>query len=523
LARLKILRQGVEVTASTAIPNFPHAHRNGMRSTMQRPPLMALAGVSGLLLVVAFLMGPDYGRFSLATASLGGIGVVVLLDFGMRQVAPDLLLPRLMSAAYGFQLPFLIAIAVTGATVDPMNTMGHIDFADAPLTAVLPNLVVPLAAFCATFFVACISRPALRGRNVWQQTEDPPAGIEAYFVIGAVFHVGYWFSVSETAGIVAYFVRVGHTSMMVMPFFVGRYARKLRITRFVWLTVIPIVSVMGFLTGERFDALVPPALYMLGYVISVPPAKRRSALLIAALAGTVLLSISGLLGAVRGIIGRGGADRASSEFLSGQRVRQTLDTAMYVMTTPSNDAAMREESFGRMISWPNFAVARFSPESVPYKGWTDFPQHIKLMLFDLSLITGSTLQDRLDLGVSTAGAIPYGYYVSETNSVDFGLLGDGWSRAGAWGCFIFGFVLAAWLALLERAVWLFKGIAPVAPLLLFMIWAAISLYVCSVPFLNGIRASVLSAGYWLVIVFIVEIFRSSVSRRSKVNLSPFGG
>jgi hypothetical protein len=478
----------------------------------QRPPLIMLAAPPIVLFPVAYLSQEMWPRLSLTIACLAAIGVVVIFDFGMKALAPDLLVPRILSAACGLQLVWIVVAAITDATIDPGFQMGRLNLAERPMTTTLPLLLIPLSAFAAVLCVSAVTRPVSR-INIWKATVIPPKGLEIYLLIGAFVHVAYWPATSESSGVPGFFVRIAHTSLVYMPLFVGRYSRVLRKAAGAWLFAMAISFFLGIATGSRFDALVPPVLFMIGRISSSPPALRRKAITVTAAMLVVFLGISGLTGIVRSEVGRGRDEHGN--LLSMDRLNRAADAAGRVFTSSSGDDEDRVGStaVARMITWANFASTRFTPDPVAYKGWSDFGQQARLVLFDVALISGSTLQDRIDLGVGTAAAKAYGYIVTDKNSVDFGLLGDGWSRAGILGVLILGFALACFMSVLERFLPLIGKLAPAAPLFIIMVWITNALAVLVLPFLSLVRAVVLPTVYFGCIVMAVEGLRSAFRQR----------
>lgn len=486
-------------------------------SGFQRPPLLMLAMASLFLMLVAPLV-TDFGRLALAASSIAGIGIVYLLDRLMVAVAPDLVLPRILSGMFGLQYVWLTVAAITGVTVDPAFTLGTLDLADAPLAATLPNLILPVAAFLATVAISALIRTGTTDnksrKSIWRESSEPPSGIEAYLIIAAVLHVTFFVWAGGAKGVVAYFVRVLHSTLFFVPLYVGRYALVLKRALYVWFAVMAIVFFLGFFSGERFDALVPPVLCTAGYITACPPRRRTGALLSACVLGVLLLGVSGLMGTVRSQIGRGLGD-SKNGLITSDRIDQTLGAARQAMSSEQDHSSARA-AIWRMIPWANYATTRLTPEVIAYSGWSEFPKQAHFAFFNLALLSGTTVQDNIDMGMSTAPARLYGYSITESNSYEWGILGDGWYRAGIVGVFVFGFTFSLLLAACERSLPLLTRISPVLPVMLFIYWISVAADVMRSPFLNECRAIFYNTPFLLASVLVVEVVRQTLRPRSMV-------
>jgi hypothetical protein len=179
------------------------------------------------------------------------------------------------------------------------------------------------------------------------------------------------------------------------------------------------------------------------------------------------------------------------------------------------DVLLRE-GVARMIAWPNYAPPALSPEVVPYRGFTTFPREIANATAIYALAPGA-VAEYAQLRMGTYAANDYGFLVNELTSVEWGVLADGWSRAGWWSGILF-IATAYWLVFgLERMAVTFLRFGPAAQMIFTGFLMSRLLRINSIPLLEFLRTTVL---YVLVLVpfllLLQRIFRLNDGERPTV-------
>jgi hypothetical protein len=466
----------------------------------QRHRMFFMASTFTVLCCVIGAVGTGSGRATMLLLSIGSVGVCSLIVLAMMYLARELLLPRLIVASYALQCFWLTFVAVFD--VGGIESTGFLpDMYQNPYRAVLPNLLVPIAALAALAFWRLLPVRALSRGDLWRLTEEAPPGFGFYLVASAVLLLAFWPATVEHAGSWAYGVRVVQHSMVFMPLFMGRYFRQFPRANRLWMPVLAINTVIGLSLGGRGQAFIPVVLYLIGRALGQQAGKRLRSLVLVGLLGIPMFAISGALGAVRGEIGRG-----DFSIFSLDRISETRNAIWSRLAYKSNviDQDILLNGPGRMIVWPNLDAAILTPETIPYRGFDDFAHEV-LLSFQIFALADFSRQDTYDAGLFSYPATRYGYLVNTGTSVEWGVLADGWSRGGPWATMLFGFVLTVFFIIAEyillthsiqtsNALLIISGVlifnALIGPATVTLLWI--------------LRGVVLDCGLILMLTFIVE-------------------
>ena len=476
----------------------------------QRHRMFFMASTFTVLCCAIGAVGTGSGRATMMLLSIGSVGVCSLIVLAMMYLARELLLPRLIVASYALQCFWLIFVAVFD--VGGIDSTAFLpDMYQNPYRAVLPNLLVPLAALAAIGFWRLLPVRALSRGDLWRLTEEAPPGFGFYLVASAVLLLAYWPATEEHAGWWAYGVRVVQSSIWFMPLFMGRYFRQFPWANRLWMPVLAINAVVGLSLGGRNQAFVPVVLYLIGRTLGQQAGKRLRSLVLVGLLGVPIFAISGALGTVRNETGRG-----DFSIFSLDRVTKTRNAIGSRLAYKSDviDQDILWNGPGRMVVWPNLEAAILTPESVPYRGFDDFAHEV-LLSFKIFALADLSRQDTDDAGLFSYPATRYGYLVDASTSVEWGVLADGWSRGGPWATMLFGFVLTVFFIIAEYIL-LTRSIQTSKALLLsgVLIGSAL-MHPATASLLYILRKVVLDCGLILMLTFIVERCRP----RAKVALA----
>jgi hypothetical protein len=108
---------------------------------------------------------------------------------------------------------------------------------------------------------------------------------------------------------------------------------------------------------------------------------------------------------------------------------------------------------GRMIMWSNVVSLNYAPDSIPYRGFSDFwDEFIFLNSSTLFRDSEDYFDESLTRDFGIGGAKLLGFSVSTGGSVPFPILADGWLRAGLGGIILFAGILCFLWGLAERTI-----------------------------------------------------------------------
>lgn len=478
------------------------------RKKKSLPPVVRLS-VAGLVMVVivACLTVPllDPGRLLMITVCVGSLSLCGLIFLAIGFLTPSMLLTRIVSLGFMMQIFWMLLIALIGAPTFLSNNYITPDAIDYPLESVFPLLLVPMVALVSCLLAWLLQKRQSRA-SVLLTLNVRAANVSYYLLFAAAIQLLYWPAAVKDSGSIGYFIRATSYTFTFAPLIAGRYSRTLPKVHRLWLAAMFVNAVVGLLVGSRLIALLPPALYMIGYVTSLRGRARTRMAVFGVALFILALMLSGIIGIVRQQVGRGGI-----EILSSERISTVFDSTTKVIegqqtASEESDSTITTEGLSRMVVWTNIFVPVMTPSRLPYRGYEGLPTEIALSM-QLANFSGMSLEDLLEAGMFSAPANRYGFTVTTDTSVEWGILADAWSRDGATGVVIFGFIAVALLLLAERLIQGWRKLPVAAKLFLFSAYAKNALGVVTVPLLTTMRAMVLDTAIILLIVLVINFWQ----------------
>ncbi len=472
----------------------------------QRERLFFMASVFLALCCAIGALASGSGRIAMMLLSLGSLGVCSLIFLAMVRLAPEFLLARLITASYALQCFWLIFVAAFNIGVTDETALVP-DLYQYPYRAVLPNLLVPLAALAAVGVWRMLPLHKPGRRDLWQLTKTAPAGLNFYLILAAVVMLAYWPASQEDVGVWGYAVRILQRSFGFMPLLMGRYFRQFPWTNRFWLVVLAINAVIGMTIGGRSVALLPVGLYFIGRILGHEQRERRRPLAYGALLALPIFALSGAIGVVRGELGRG-----DFGIFSAERMVDTANAVWDHLSAESDtsDQATLLNGPGRMVVWPNLSAAILTPENIPYRGFGSLLDEAAIT-FKVSAISGLSRQDMYDADLSSYPATLYGYMVDTETSVEWGLLADGWSRGGPWGTLLFGFVLSMVFITVEYGLLAHKSQSLRTLLVYSVLVISAVAYPATSTLLSVLRQTALDCGLMLLVTIVIAFLQPRLS------------
>jgi len=270
---------------------------------------------------------------------------------------------------------------------------------------------------------------------------------------------------SLESGFLEYVFQILATIFILLPFFIGRWKRELGQVVFT-IAVIAILVKGGIvvLSGGRFGAVLPLLLLFYGFILQLHVKERMKwvtvFLIIGIPIGMVFIGVSGI---VRDQIGRGGIEVLQQE---GRTTEFTNTFSEVLNAYLSGDAEIlqqiEDQSSGRIKSSGSILenVLMKTPSEVPYRGFDNIDFELN-EIFNLVAFSGDVSLDKInekrtlyaDLEIGHAAANRYGgYAVSATNSVEWSIAADAFSRGGYWAVLFYYIIAVAAVDLAEKFV-----------------------------------------------------------------------
>jgi hypothetical protein len=411
-----------------------------------RTNILAMLGCILLLMLIVAIenLSQQYVVWAFRLKAMLALSCSFLLFRYVSARSEGYLLPRLCGLMYGVQALIILVLSILEPNAYTTNIEHFFrlrEHANVTLVALVLMqagpvialwLLKPLYHTYAKFDLALRERVSLSSDRF------------AYFLGFAAFiRFLYPLQAQGILGGMGFFARVLQAMLMMAPLFVPMLSSRYRKLKLVWIGVIVFTGAYGILTGGRFVALFPVVLYGIGMVLAMPPGFKKRALKFAAVVAVIpFLLFINFLGDLRDQLGRVGYDEVNAS-----RVQTFSSAATDIDGTRDTD----DTALHRLINWPNLVVPAFTPEKVDYRG-LDNLQNEAARFVDIGFISGTTREELFAKGLATAPATRYGFRVTTSTSVEFGVLADGWSRAGPWGALLYSVLLTLVLGLVEIAV-----------------------------------------------------------------------
>lgn len=430
--------------------------------------------------------------FPLATAF-----ALLLLNRALGRMLPGLYTARFFGLYYLFQAGLVAVILALEPETMLWNDAYPLTLAEATPRLCGCFLVEGLAAFGVSWLLRkplnrfTIHLPPLTERI--RQAQHP---LDSYLALLAVLLMLNLFANVE--GLFFYFIRTTLDLTFVAAFVAGVRFRQTRcFVRVLWILALTGAATRAVFAGSRSDFL-PVLLYGWGVFLSLPTRRARVVALLAVAAllpsFVVLNSFIGSYRLQQGRLGNLGD-------ISAERVSAALSARDQLAVGQRTPLQMVLE---RLLNHPNAAVVALTPDVIPYRGWANLGAE-SADNFDVTGLRGQAAIEGVreawreqEFGLGTANS--YGFYSGLKSGVEFSILADGYSRAGAFGVLLYG-VLAV-LVLLGAEVLLLRkvlaGSADGVLVLTFLLYIALGVFY-AYPFFWTVKFLLLrTLGYFLV-------------------------
>lgn len=262
---------------------------------------------------------------------------------------------------------------------------------------------------------------------------------------------------------VPYVLRVISLSFTFIPLFVGIYFNVLKSNqKKIWIAVIVINMLLNMVQGSRGYAIIPIALWTIGYLITKSQYPRfKMKVLVIAIFAVPVLSIFGKIQDYRDYYGRGMK-------ISQETIGLMFDFVFNAPKLNSDKSAL--QGLSRFMNIGDLSILHATPSKVDYRGFEDMLEEFT-QVYSLYGSEGSKQFDEIrgDLGYGSGVLTRYGFHVNAETSVGLGYLGDSYSRFGIIGVMLYFFIASWFISSLELKL-MKKGRLPESARLVFLLF-----------------------------------------------------
>jgi hypothetical protein len=460
-----------------------------------------------LVCVTGALVGGTLGLVLTSVATL--VVTYVVLRFG-NMILPNSICLNTVVCVYGFQTLAQLLIALARATVCPQGGWG-MDLADHPGTLALGQS----SLLAGTLLAIVVMSPFVKRQRVQSVNLHlrPSAQTRFVIVVALLLHIAAPLAMFVIAGYWGWLIILLTEDLIASAFFVGWFASDLSpvVNGGVFLALIA-NCLLGGLRGTRYPIALL-GLYLAGRLFSSRERHRRRLIIITLAAGIPILLFFSIIGDLRAKRGH-----EQVELIAPSRWGELAEG---ISVTNSNYKARGTDPIAQVIqrlyAWPNAASMILSPDPIPYRGFGQWAFGC-LPYLQIGTWSEENKQRFFESGVGTVQAVKYGFEVTRTTSVEFGVPADGWSTAGPAGVLVFGFLVMLALCISERIV-LFKLYMSYTSRIIFtciLIKGCIQCYIYPAPLV--IRYVILYTCMWIVILKLGDILSGYKTRRQRHQL-----
>lgn len=390
-----------------------------------------------------------------------------------------------------------VALGLSGAGINP-------DLSSTAGMAIFPGLIPSACAAVLAGFTINRNRPS---KSYFEIFQNDPNGTPLVLMASTILLFGILLS-SFVPSAIGYFLRIASSSTLGFALFAGFYGVQYKSIRHTWLIALSGAFVIYSMIGGRFLAFFPMLLFAIGTIIGSPPKRRRVliwTLVLAAFPGFIII---GLIGLLRGEMGRDDFSQISSQRLD-EIVIKSSDTLLSIDEAVLADLVY--QSLGRIITWPTLVVTSHTPDPIPYRGYDSLPLEIRAsaQLYGF----GGDIRKFEEAELGTLPAISYGFTVNNETSVEFGVVADGWSRSGLVGATLFTFAYLTMIILFERISVTAKWLTPAARLILLVVCLSNVFRFNGSGLISALRQLIFSFGFWMALTLLISPLLSLYSTK----------
>jgi len=434
----------------------------------------------------------------------------LLASFGVLRLtiklAPRIYTIRFISGYYTFQFAALLVFLI----VLPDSKVWNADFPNLILAEYINEIIfayllfqigVLFAVLVGTLFLQALKkRPSLTDYIKLNAKYVAPPLV---FCAAIIFLYPF---LSFRPGI-GYAVSILFNFTKFLPFAAGVLFFHNARLRVIWIIALATLFLLGILTGGRGTAIVSGFLYFVGfyYALSTPRAKMIT-LVSAVVIAIPFASFFAFVGIFRHMVGR--VDFSKINWERAVSIYQKYEKVKDIKALDLNSQDAQLQGWGRFVNFVNVVQFATIPSKKPHLGveglfTVDLPYS-----YDISFLSGTTLEDRLRAKAGNFRLNDYGYNVTLSSSVEYSLVTEGYIRFGFPGVFLFAFTISLFSQFMELVIYLISRknsalyvFATLMVSLQAMLGYAYNLFAIT-------RSMILAVMAAIAIVLLIKVFRA---------------
>ena len=445
-----------------------------------------------------------YLKLIVAFALSGGLLIIT------NKIAPRFYTLRFLSGYYTFQFIAIFVYLLTepGARIWSAETDSYYlrDYIDQAITGYfIFQFGILLAAFFGylMFPHVRLQTPFLELAKKYASSLALPLYFTAFVVLA--------YPVSRGTP-VEYPLSILFNYLNFIPFLAGLLFFHNKPLRWVWFIALTVLFVLGILTGGRGAAFASTAFYAIGFYYALKSKRARQIAVVAGIIIAVpLASFMAFVGIFRHIVGRVDFDKITWERVV--RIYDKYEKIKDSKVLDLNTSDGKLQSWGRLVNFVNFFQFATIPSKRDYLGWDDLLSVDFYYAFDVSFLSGTTVEERLKAKSGNFRLNDYGYLVTLQSSVEYSVVTEGYIRFGYTGVFIEALILGLFSQTLEFLLWIFcrKNIPLLAFSTVLLCQVALNSYVYNLFAI--MRTMILAIVAASLVVLVLQFFKLLFKRR----------
>ena len=429
------------------------------------------------------------------------------------KIAPRFYTIRFVTGYYTFQFAAIFAFLL----VLPDAKIWNRDFPNLLLRDYLDEtifgyLVFQIGVLVAVLIGAIPFKKLHKAPSLTDRIKENAKYIVPPLVVGAAITLLYPI-LSFRPGI-GYAAHILFNFTRFIPFAAGVLFFHNNRLRAMWLIALAVLFTLGILTGGRSTAIESGFIFFVGFYFALTSARAKRLTLIAAVVISIpAMSFLAFVGMFRHMVGR--VDFSKINWERAVSVYQKYEKVKDSKTLDLNSSEAQLQGWGRFVNFVNVVQFATIPSKREHLGFEGFFTVDLPYAFDISFISGTTVEDRLRAKAANFRLNDYGFLVTLGSSVEYSIVTDAYIRFGFLGVFVFAIVFALFCQVMELAIYLVSRRNSA-------VYVFATLMVCLQAFLGYVynifavcRSMILALAAAYAIVTLVKIVQAIVKTQRK--------
>jgi len=389
-----------------------------------------------------------------------------------------------------------------------------VDYNEAAFRVSMGLTIMPVVAVSSALLFSQLRRHTADVHGVPQPERRAMRKILYFFAIGPLCYyiVSFLVEFSGSMPLVKYASAVlsyVQQSLFMTPVLIGLNWRQYRAPVVLFLCAMVVTAVFAFAEGSRSLIFLPGVFFGTGVWLTLNWNRRLLTGLAVGLLMIPVFYVSSLVENVRREVRDSGSD---SVIARSQSIAELLPKEK----GQANIRITCVRGIDRMIMWSELVALALTPEVVPYRGFDNFWDEMRLLnRTSVSANIKEFVEEQYDLTLGPGAAILYGFGVSAGGTVPFPVLADGWSRAGLPGVVLFSGILCFLWGASEYLVRLWYVRKPYLAVAFIAILASSAFErMGTFGFVYNVRYLVMLMAFWGTLFWLASMWSGASAARS---------